>query len=103
MLAAFRMSIAFGSSEGVGSGAELVSAATDFAFFLAAGRLPSVFGITKNTLDANSSIHQKHFFRLVMSIQLGGRLWNHAAFEHFVGNRSGYLVDESRAHLRIGF
>src|SRR5580704_14422205 len=98
MLAAFRMSIAFGSSEGVASGAGLASAATDFAFFLAAGRLPSVFGITKNTLDANSSVHQKHFLWQVMSIQLGGRLWDHAALEHFVGNGSGYLVDESRAH-----
>src|SRR5207247_10543617 len=29
--------------------------------------------------------------------------WNHTAFEHFVGDWSRYLVDKSRAHLRIGF
>src|SRR5207249_488920 len=29
--------------------------------------------------------------------------WNHSAFEHFVGDGSGYLADEGRAHLRIGF
>src|SRR5436190_5216553 len=32
-----------------------------------------------------------------------GSSWNHAAFEHFIGDGSGYLVDERRAHLRIGF
>ena len=26
---------------------------------------------------------------------------NHAALKHFVGNRSGHLIDEFRAHLRI--
>src|SRR5437667_7442295 len=31
-----------------------------------------------------------------------GSLWNHAAFEHFAGDGSRYLVDECRAHLRIG-
>src|SRR6059058_5957501 len=94
LLAALRMSSAFGSSEGVASGAGVVSAATDFAFFLAAVGLPCAFGITRNTLDASSSDHEKHFFRLVMRIQLRGRLWNHATLKHFVGDGSGDFVDE---------
>src|SRR4029077_5571463 len=97
------MSSAFGSSEGVASGAGLALAAAVLAFFFAAFGLLCAFGVTRNTLAAISSAHEKYFFRLVMRIQLGGRLWNHAALEHFVGDRSGNLVDESRAHLRIGF
>src|SRR6266480_7594396 len=32
-----------------------------------------------------------------------GWSWNHSALEHFVSDGSGNLVDESGAHLRIGF
>ena len=62
------MSMAFGSSEGVGAAAAFVSAATDVAFFLAADDLLCAFGITRNTLEAINSVHEKYFFRLFMRI-----------------------------------
>src|SRR5215472_2286831 len=93
------MSSAFGSSEGAGSAA-LVSAATVLDFLAACG-LPCVSGITRNMLDANSNVHQKHFFRLVIKIQTSGPLWDHAALEHFVRDWRCDLVDECLSHLWV--
>src|SRR6266853_5907959 len=109
LLAAWRTSMAFGSSEGVASGAGLASTAAALTFFFAVAGFACALGATKTTPSAiTSSTDQRYLFGIIMSsprlTEIRVRAsWNHSAFEHFVGDGRGYLVDKGRTHLRVGF
>src|SRR6266550_4416631 len=100
--------MAFGSSEGVASGAGLASTAAALTFFFAIAGFACALGATRTTPSAStSSTDQRYLFGIIMSsprlTEIRVRAsWNHSAFEHFVGYGRSYFVDKGRAHLRIG-
>src|SRR5207249_6032480 len=67
LLAALRISIAFGSSAGLGSGTGLASAATGLAFFFAACGLLCAFGMARSAAAAISSAHRSDLIRIVIA------------------------------------
>src|SRR6516162_9244277 len=100
------MSIALGSIVGstAGTGTDVVRL-----------RLPARCGgwafarATNRTLSVSNSSAPRargRFMRRPTSIQIDAPhvrgSWDHPAFEHLVGDRSGDLVDEGGPHLRVG-
>src|SRR6266567_4583773 len=68
LLAALRTSMAFGSSEGVASGAGLASAAAALTFFFAVAGFACALGATRTTLSAiTSSTDQRYLFGIIIS------------------------------------